>query len=145
MLTSRKEIYNAFGDCDPGGIVFFPRYFEYFDSCTNRLFECAGLQKREMMKTYGIDGIPLVDARAQFFLSSAFGETVIVETCVKEWGRTSFTVQHRLYKGDVLAVEVFEKRVCVVRSEESSKGFKSHPIPQEVKDRFMAESPVRQA
>lgn len=145
MLSNRREIYIEFGDCDPGGIVYFPRYFEYFDSCTNRLFECAGLHKPEMTKTYGIAGIPMVEAHAQFFLSSAYGETVVVETCIKEWGRTSFTVQHRLYKGDVLAVEVFEKRVWVVRLEDSSKRFKGHPIPQEVKDRFMAESPKRQA
>jgi 4-hydroxybenzoyl-CoA thioesterase len=143
MLTNRREIYIEFGDCDPGGFVFFPRYFEYFDSCTNRLFECAGLHKPEMMKTYGIAGIPLVDARAQFWSSSTFGETVVVETCIKEWGRTSFTVRHRLYKGDVLAVEGFEKRVWIVRSETSLKRFKGHPIPQEVKDRFRAESSIR--
>lgn len=145
MVTNRREIHIEWGDCDPAGFVYFPRYFEYFDSCTNRLFECAGLRKPEMMKAYGIAGIPLVDARAQFFVSSAFGETVVVETCIKEWGRTSFKVQHRLYKGDVLAVEAFEKRVWAVRSEDSFKRIKSHPIPQEVKDRFMAESPKQQA
>jgi 4-hydroxybenzoyl-CoA thioesterase len=145
MMTNRREIHIEWGDCDPAGVVYFPRYFEYFDSSTNRLFECAGLHKAEMMKTYGIVGIPLVDARAQFLLSSTFGETVVVETCIKEWGRTSFTIQHRLYKGDVLAVEAFEKRVWAVRSEDSSKRIKSHPIPQEVKDRFMAEAPKQQS
>ena len=143
MLTSRKEIHIEWGDCDPAGIVYFPRYFEYFDSCTNRLFECAGLSKPGMLKTYGIAGIPLVDARAQFFVSSAFGETVVVESCVKEWGRSSFTVQHRLYRGDVLAVEGFEKRVWVVRVEGDARRIKAHPIPQEVKDRFAAEFPTQ--
>jgi 4-hydroxybenzoyl-CoA thioesterase len=72
MLTNRREIYIELGDFDPGGFVFFPRYFEYFDSCMNRLFECAGLHKPEMTNTYGIAGIPMVDARTQFFLSSAY-------------------------------------------------------------------------
>jgi 4-hydroxybenzoyl-CoA thioesterase len=52
MLTNRKPIRIAWGDCDPLGIVYFPRYFEYFDGCTVSLFEKAGLQKREMLETY---------------------------------------------------------------------------------------------
>ena len=39
MLLSRKEIRIEWGDCDPGGIVYFPRYFEYSDACTHALFE----------------------------------------------------------------------------------------------------------
>ena len=42
MLINRKEIRIEWGDCDPGGIVFFPRYFEYCDACTNALFETRG-------------------------------------------------------------------------------------------------------
>jgi 4-hydroxybenzoyl-CoA thioesterase len=41
MLTNRREIQIEWGDCDPFGIVFFPRYFEYFDACTNALFHRA--------------------------------------------------------------------------------------------------------
>ena len=26
------------GDCDPAGLGFFPRYFAMFDSCTTALF-----------------------------------------------------------------------------------------------------------
>ncbi|MFZ0968860.1 MAG: acyl-CoA thioesterase, partial [Candidatus Acidiferrales bacterium] len=66
MLINRKEIRIEWGDCDPGGIVFFPRYFEYCDACTNALFERAGLPKPEILKSYGIGGIPLVEARARF-------------------------------------------------------------------------------
>ena len=27
------------GDCDPAGIIFYPRYFEFFDAWTAALFE----------------------------------------------------------------------------------------------------------
>ena len=31
------------GDCDPAGIVFYPRYFEMFDGSTTALFSSARL------------------------------------------------------------------------------------------------------
>lgn len=136
MLINRKKIYIEWGDCDPGGIVYFPRYFEYSDACTHALFECVGLPKTQMLKTYGIAGIPLVEARARFLVPSQFGDTVVVESCVSEWGRSSFSVHHKLFKGDVLAVEVFEKRVWVARSAYGPARFKGQAIPQEVKERF---------
>ncbi len=136
MLTNRRTIHVEFGDCDPGGIVYFPRYFEYLDACTNALFERAGLPKRQMLKTYAIAGIPLVEARARFLLPSQFGDTVVVESCVPEWGRSSFSVHHKLFKEDDLAVEVFEKRVWVARSANGRGRLKGKTIPQEVKERF---------
>jgi len=136
MLTIRKEILIEWGDCDPEGIVYFPRYFEYFDACTFRLFTSVGLSKPEMMKRYGIAGIPMVSINAQFFVPSAYTETVVAETSISEWGTSSFTVHHRLLRGDVLAVEVFEKRVWVVRPEDGSQRLKGAPIPQEVKDKL---------
>ena len=136
MLINRRKMYIEFGDCDPGGIVYFPRYFEYFDSCTNALFEKAGLHKPQMLKTYGIAGIPLVEAQARFLVPSQFGETVVVESCVTEWGRSSFSVQHKLFRGDTLAVEVIEKRVWVERSVDGPMPFKGQIIPEEVKEKF---------
>jgi len=136
MLTNRREIQIEFGDCDPGGVVYFPRYFEYFDACTNALFEHAGLPKREMIARYGIAGIPMVECRGRFIAPSQYGEKVVVESCVSEWGRSSFSVQHKLFRGDVLAVEGFEKRVWVAHASDGQSRFKGEAIPQEVKERF---------
>lgn len=138
MLVNRKTIRIEWGDCDPGGIVYFPRYLEYFDACTNALFECAGLPKRKMLATYGIAGIPLVESHARFLAPSQFGDIVMVESCVTEWGRSSFSVHHKLFKDHVLAVEVFEKRVWVARSAKESKLFEGRAIPPAVKKKFSA-------
>lgn len=138
MLMNRKRIRIEWGDCDPGGIAYFPRYFEYLDSCTNELFECAGLPKRQMMDSYGIAGIPLVESHAQFFIPSQFGDVVMVETSITEWGKSSFSVRHRLFKDDTLAAEVTEKRVWVMRSSgNSNKLFEGCSIPDDVKKRFV--------
>jgi 4-hydroxybenzoyl-CoA thioesterase len=138
MLTNQKIIRIEWGDCDPEGIVYFPRYFEYFDSCTGALFERAGLYKREMMKAYDIAGIPLVDMKARFMIPSRFGDDVMVESSVVEWGKSSFVVKHRLTKSGALAVECAETRVWVGRAADDPEKLVARTIPDEVKERFGA-------
>jgi len=137
MLTNRREIQVEWGDCDPFGIVFFPRYFEYFDACTNALFYRAlGYPKAEMLRRFGIAGIPLVEASCNFKIPSSFGDIVTVESCVIKWGTSSFSLRHKLYRGDTLAVEGFEKRVWTVREGANPSTVKSRPIPKEVIEKF---------
>jgi 4-hydroxybenzoyl-CoA thioesterase len=137
MLTNRKEIQIEWGDCDPFGIVFFPRYFEYFDACTNALFQRAlGITKAEMLRKYAIAGIPLVQASCNFHVPSSFGDVAIVESCVTRWGKSSFMVQHRLFRGETLAVEGSETRVWTVRTAGEGSKPKSQPIPEEIIKKF---------
>jgi 4-hydroxybenzoyl-CoA thioesterase len=140
MLTNRREIHVEFGDCDPGGIVYYPRYFEYCDACTVALFARAGLPMPGSLKKYNFAGIPLVDAHARYFIPSQFGDTITVESTITEWGRTSFLVCHKILKGDELAAEVREKRVWVARASDEPVRFAAQPIPQEVKNKFSAET-----
>jgi 4-hydroxybenzoyl-CoA thioesterase len=136
MLTNKRQIHIEWGDCDPLGIVYFPRYFEFFDACTNGLFERVGLPKPELLKKYRIAGIPLVDARARFITPSAFGDTVSVESRILEWGKSSFSVEHKLFRGEELAVEGFEKRVWIVKDGKVERGIRGEEIPREVKELF---------
>ena len=56
MLTNRRTIRIAWGDCDPAGIVFYPRYFAMFDHSTVLLLEHAlGFNKHELYRTYEFD------------------------------------------------------------------------------------------
>jgi 4-hydroxybenzoyl-CoA thioesterase len=103
-----------------------------------RAFERAGLPKPGLLQKYGIAGIPLVESRARYLLPSQFGDTLRVESSITEWGRSSFSVRHRLLKEGALAAEILEKRVWVVRTEDAPIRFKSAAIPQEVKEKFSA-------
>jgi 4-hydroxybenzoyl-CoA thioesterase len=100
------------------------------------LFESAGLRKQEMLAKYGLAGIPMVETSARFFVPSSFGDTVTVESRILDWGNSSFRVEHKLFRGEVLAAEGLEKRVWTVRAEPGSKKLRSRKIPQEVKDKF---------
>jgi 4-hydroxybenzoyl-CoA thioesterase len=136
MLSNTRVVRIEGGDCDPAGIIFYPRYFEIFDASTAALFERAlGITKFQMFTTLEFSGFPLVRTQARFLKPTRFGDDVTVETTVK-FGRSSFEIEHRLsLKGDVCA-ECSEKRVWVVR--DTTGALKSHPVPEAVLAKFRA-------
>lgn len=141
-MTNRKTIHIEWGDCDPAQIVYYPRYFEYFDNCTAALFAKVGLSKREMLKTYGIVGFPLVEVRSRFMIPSSFSEDVVVESEIVKWGKSSFCVRHKLFKKKLLAVECLETRVWAAVSANDPEKIESRPIPRDVVEKF---SPSRRS
>jgi 4-hydroxybenzoyl-CoA thioesterase len=137
MLTNTRKVRIEWGDCDPAGIVFYPRYFEIFETCIATLFERAtGMTKYQMLRAYDFAGYPVVQARAQFLSPAKFGDDVMAETSIGEFRRSSFDVHHRVTNGDKPAVEGFETRVWVGRDPDDPAKLKAKPIPQDVIDRF---------
>jgi len=136
MLVNTRVVRIEWGDCDPAGIVYYPRYFAYFDACTTALIERAlGMSKHDYLKAYDISGHPLVDTRSRFIIPTRFGDDVTIETTVMAIRRASFDLSHRLNKNGALAVEGFETRVWVAG--DATRGtMKSAPIPQEVIERL---------
>ncbi len=130
MLTNTRTIRVQWGDCDPAGIVFYPRYFEWFDACTILLFEKAtGLTKIRMLEKYNGAGLALLEARANFKVASHYGEDIDIETQVTEFRRSSFFVAHRVTKGGVLALEGFETRLWTTRDPADPQKLKSATMP----------------
>ena len=135
-LTNRRDVFIEWGDCDPAGIVYYPRYFVFFDNATVALFAAAGLPKHEMVKTFDVVGFPMVDTGARFIIPSRWGDTITIESHVSEWRRSSFDIKHRVLRGDDLAIEAWETRVWVGRHPDDPERIKSQPVPEEVKARF---------
>jgi 4-hydroxybenzoyl-CoA thioesterase len=134
-LSNSRKVRIEWGDCDPAGIIFYPRYFEIFDASTAALFERAlGMTKFKQLKHFDFAGYPLVRTRAKFIRPTRFGDDVTVETAVT-FGRASFEVAHRLSRDGELCVECSEKRVWVVR-DPATGGIKSQAVPQEVLAKF---------
>jgi 4-hydroxybenzoyl-CoA thioesterase len=139
MLTNVRTVRVQWGDCDPAGIVFYPRYFEWFDAATILLFEKAtGLKKIDMLETYGGAGLALLEARAVFKVASRYGEDLEIETEVTEFRRSSFFVRHQVTKEGVVALEGFETRLWTVRDRADKSRLKSAPLPAAVLAAFHA-------
>lgn len=112
MFSHARVLTIEWGHCDPAGIVFNPRFFEYFDWSTALLLAAAtGLDKNKLLKAHGAAGIPLVDTRAIFKAPLRYGEEARIVSTVTGLRDSSFDVTHQLYKGETLCVEGFETRV----------------------------------
>ena len=140
MMTNTRTVRIEWGDCDPAGIVFYPRYFAIFDASTTALLERAmGMTKFQLLRKYGANGYPMVDTRARFLLPTRFGDDVTIETAITRLGRSSFEVHHRLLKGGELAVEGFETRVLVAKDPDDPDKIKPMAIPPDMVARVSAE------
>ena len=136
-LVSRRQLTIEWSHCDPAGIVFNSRFFEYFDWGTWTLFEAAlGVRPPDLAGTFGILGLPLVDAGARFIAPARFGDIVELTSQVSEFRRSSFDVDHKLMVRGELAVEGRETRVWAGRDPANPAAIKAQPIPADVIARF---------
>ncbi|MEI9804704.1 MAG: thioesterase family protein [Pseudolabrys sp.] len=127
----------AWGHCDPAGIVFNPRFFEMFDTNAWLLFEAVlGIKPQDLAPTYGIIGIALVDARANFLKPARFGDTVEIASRVSEFRRSSFDVEHRLSVNGELAVDGRETRVWAAKNKADPDKITAMAIPDVVIAKF---------
>lgn len=132
-----RELGVEWGHCDPAGIVFNPRFFEFFDWSTALLLEAAtGLPKAAMIAAHGIVGIPLVDTRARFQAPARYGDRVAIVSTIVGLSRSSFSVRHRLSRGAVLCVEGEETRVWAGRHPDDPARLKGVPLPADLAARL---------
>jgi 4-hydroxybenzoyl-CoA thioesterase len=136
-FINRRQLTIEWGQCDPAGIVFNSRFFELFDSSTWLLFQAAlGVKPHELAAAFGIVGIPLVDARANFLKPIKFGDVVDIASRVAEFRRSSFDVEHHLSVNGEIAVEGGETRVWASRNKDDPEKIGATAIPGDVIARF---------
>ena len=138
-LVYRRRFTVEWGHCDPAGIVFNRRFFEYFDWSAWQLFEAAlNVKPNELATAFGIVGIPLVGAKARFLRPAKFNDVADIASEVSEFRRSSFDVAHRISISGELAVEGSETRVWAGRDPDDPVKLKGMPIPAAVIARFRA-------
>jgi 4-hydroxybenzoyl-CoA thioesterase len=136
-FVHRRRFTVKWGDCDPAGIMFNSRFFEYFDWSSWLMFEAAlGVRPRDLPRTFGILSIPLVDAKARFHMPTKFNDVAEIASEVSEFRRSSFEVRHRISIDGQLAVEGSETRVWAGQHPDDSAKMQGIPIPADVIARF---------
>ncbi len=132
---SKKSIFTVnvlFGDCDPAGIVFFPNFSRWMDAASLHFFmQCGVPPWRELQKTTGIIGTPLLEIHTKFLMPATYGETIEVHTTVEEWRAKVLIQHHRIVRGDDLICEGRETRAFVVRQPDGR--LKAIPVPEDIK------------
>ena len=135
-FSNTRKVRIEWSYCDPAGIVFYPRYFEIFDNSTAALFESAlGMTMHEMFRYFDSAGYPLARTRSRFIRPTRYGDDVVVASTI-EFGRASFSIEHKLKHNNLTCVECAETRVWVVHDPERPGEVKSHPVPEAVLEKF---------
>ncbi len=94
--TFRTSIPVRFADCDPAGIVFYPRYFEMFNSVVEDwCAQALGMSFRDMHLQHGI-GLPTVHLETDFIAPSELGDVLQAELTVEKIGGASMSIVIRL-------------------------------------------------
>jgi 4-hydroxybenzoyl-CoA thioesterase len=136
-LIFNRQLTVEWGQCDPAGTVFNSRFFELFDTNTWLLFQSAlGVKPRDLAETFGLLGIPIVDARAEFVKPVRFGDDIEIMSRVREFRRSSFDVEHRISVGGELAVDGGETRVWTEIDNDNPQKIRAMAIPPDVIARF---------
>jgi 4-hydroxybenzoyl-CoA thioesterase len=136
MKTYRHTVAIHWGDTDPAKIVFYPRYFEWFDQSTRLLFDAVGLDWERLERDYAVPGLPIVEAKAKFIAPSRFRDEIVVETGVTKWNEKTFEVGHTVLNGGRRVVEGYEIRVWTRRNADDPERMEAVPIPAEIPKAF---------
>jgi 4-hydroxybenzoyl-CoA thioesterase len=128
------EVKVHFGDCDPAGIVFFPNFSRWMDESSLHFFMSCGVPPwRELVKSTGIVGTPLLEIHTRFLRTATYGETLQIHTSVQEWRNKVFVQKHEVKRGDTLLCEGLETRAFVVRPSGEPDRIKTIVIPADIK------------
>jgi 4-hydroxybenzoyl-CoA thioesterase len=128
----RKDIVVRFTDCDPAGIVFYPRYFEMFnDIVESWLREEIHFSLNEIVTRRGW-GLPTVHLEVDFAAPSVFGDSLSAALSVRSMGTSSIGLDISLHSSDAVA-RVGGKVVLVLVNRQPLHAI---PIPDEVRARM---------
>lgn len=101
-----------FGDCDPAGIVFYPRYFEWVNATVEAWWASIGLAWHTELAARHLV-VPLSHVESRFFRPSRMGDAVSVNLRVESFKRSSVRLEVTVLgpDGDVRVV-CRQRNVC---------------------------------
>lgn len=105
-------IHARFGDCDPAGIVYFPRFFDWFHQAMEAWFgACLEQPYHELLQTRGL---PAVHTEADFKAPVCFGDMVDIELRVGRVGGSSVVLDYRVVGHSSRVLHATGSTTCVL-------------------------------
>lgn len=126
-MAFRSNVKIRFGDEDHAGIVYYPRFFDYFHQVFEDFFaEEGGRTYKQVLDEDGC-GWPSVHAEADFREPLRFGDVLELELLVEHLGTKSATFAYRGRRA-ADGADIVRGKVTVVCID--MRTFESKPIPE---------------
>lgn len=143
MATHTTTVRVRWGESDAAGIVYYPRFYEWYDLGSEALFAAVGLPWPELFPDFKILGVPIVESGSTFMSPVRYGDVVSIRSTVA-WVKTkTFRIDHEVSVGRTLCARGFEVRAWVTRSDGPRGPIRATPIPEDVARRLKAPAPER--
>lgn len=97
MITHRSEIRVRYADTDQMKMVYYGKYFEYFEQARSELLRSIGLPYSEVEKA-GIF-LPVIEAFARYRRSARYDDLITVESTVDEMPVARIRIAYRIFDG----------------------------------------------
>ncbi|NOY25343.1 MAG: acyl-CoA thioesterase [Oligoflexia bacterium] len=122
-----------FGECDPAGVVYYPRYFDWFHRTMEAWFgEGLGQPYHQVLRELGF---PSVHAEADYKAPCHMGERIRVDLIVTRLGHASVTLGLSAWGTDGVLRATGQVVIVVIKMNPGGADhFKLRPLPRAIHD-----------
>jgi 4-hydroxybenzoyl-CoA thioesterase len=139
MTSHAIAVKVRWGDVDSAGIVFYPRFYEWYDLACEGLFDSLGLPWPETFRRYDIVGVPIVESGAQFVSPVRYGDVMRIRATVAWVKDKTFRMEYEISVDGRARASGFEVRAWVQRPAAPGQRLHATPIPDDVARRLRGE------
>ena len=130
MLTNEIMTQVRYSETDQMGIVYYTRYFEYFEIGRVSLLRSYGFPYSELESKFNCY-LPVIEASAKYHNTAKFENELIIKTKIKEKPTVRLRFEYEIYCNEKLIADGFTKHPFLY----GVTGKPGHP-PDELKALF---------
>ena len=132
MTRHELSLVVRWGEVDAAGIVFYPRFYEWFDLGTEALFAALDLAWSALFPRERIVGVPIVESGARFLAPVRYGDGIRLRSTVAEVAEKTFRMEHEVHVGEIRCATGFEVRAWVAAQAAPGDRLHARPIPADI-------------
>lgn len=132
MLSAREQVRVRYAETDQMGIVYYSRYFEYFEIGRISLLRSCGFPYNEMESKFDCY-IPVVETYAKFLQPARLENVLTVETKILKKPTALLKFDYEIFSDDTLIAQGYTTHVFL-----NGKTRKPGRPPKELKELFDA-------
>ena len=95
MIRYDHPIKVYYKDIDQMGIVYYSRYFEYFEEARTEMLSSIGLDYSNVEENGAM--LPVIEAHCEYKKGATFSQDLIVKTYIRELPKVKIKFEYKIY------------------------------------------------
>ena len=98
MIRYDHPVKVYYKDVDQMGIVYYSRYFEFFEEARTEMLLSFGLDYVKVEENGAM--LPVIEAHCEYKKGAKFGQEIIVKTCIRELPKVKMKFEYIICPAD---------------------------------------------